>query len=342
MTVRIEPVDVHSASEATLRGMYEATIDRDADFYPDDPVPSFEYHTNAWLAPGGVHRKEQHWAAFDDSSIVGAARAITWVDHEDSGLVVVAVRKPNRRQQVGSQLLQHCLDGLEAQGRSKLIIDAPVGSPVEPELEHLGLKKALAERLSRLALADVDWELMDQWIQKAHERAVEYDLLFMNAPLPEQHLDNWCRISDVMNSAPHEDLELEDAEMTPEKWRSIERNCEARGLALRAGAAVHRQTGEFAGLSVLMFQEHMRWLGIQDDTGVDPDHRNKGLGRLLKASMVKRFSSEFPEVEMIETGNAGTNEPMLNINIEMGFKPALFVNAWQGDIATARDALALS
>ena len=339
MTFRIEAVDVHTASEEVLRGMHEANVDRDADFYPDDPSPSLKYHTTAWLAPGGIHRNEQHWVAFDGEAVVGAARTVTWVDHEDSGLVIVAVRKTHRGQLVGTQLLKQCLAGLEAQGRSKVIIDAPVGSPGEPELQRLGLKKALAERVSRLALAEVDWDLMDRWIKNARDRAHEYDLLFMDAPLPEEHLESWSRISDVMNSAPQEDLELEDAEMNPEKWRSIESNLQARGMVLRTCVAVHRESGGFAGLTVLMFQEHMRWLGIQDDTGVDPSHRNKGLGRLLKASMIKRFASEFPEVEQIETGNAGTNEPMLNINIEMGFKPALFVNAWQGEIATAQRAL---
>ena len=81
------------------------------------------------------------------------------------------------------------------------------------------------------------------------------------------------------------------------------------------------------------------WLAYQDDTGVDPEHRNKGLGRWLKAAMAKRFVSEFPDVTAIETGNAGSNEPMLNINIAMGFKTVLEVNAWQGDIATVREAL---
>ena len=41
----------------------------------------------------------------------------------------------------------------------------------------------------------------------------------------------------------------------------------------------------------------------------------------------------------IETGNAGSNEPMLNINIAIGFKTVLEVNAWQGDIASVREAL---
>jgi GNAT superfamily N-acetyltransferase len=341
MTVRTEAVDVHEASEDVLRGMHLADVDRAADFYPGDPAPTLKYHTTAWLAPGGIHRNEQHWAAFDGDDVVGAARAVTWVDHEDSGLVVVAVVRAHRRQGIGSRLLDRCLSGLEAQGRSKAIIDAPVGAPTESALEHLGMKKALGERISRLTVADVDWALMDHWIATAKVRASEYDLLFFHSPIPEEHIDNWSRINDVMNSAPHEDLDLEDALMTPAKWRSMEANHAARGSDLRAAVAVHRPTGGFAGLTVLVNQQHMQWLGIQDDTGVDPAHRDKGLGRLLKASMLKRFVSEFSDVEKIETGNAGSNEPMLNINIQMGFEPVLLINAWQGEIAKARAALSV-
>lgn len=339
MTVRIEAIDVHEASEDVLRGMHLADVDREAHFHPDDPAPTLEYHKKAWLAPGGIHRKEQHWAAFESDHIVGAARAITWVDHEDSGLVVLAVLKSHRRRGVGSQLLDQCLRGLVAQGRSKMIIDAPDGSPTETALENLGLKKALGERVSRLAVSEVDWALMDEWITTSQERAAEYELLFLQSPIPDEHIENWARVSDVMNSAPLEDLDLEDATMTPAKWRSMEANYESRGLELRAAVAVHRPTREFAGLTVLLNQRYMEWLGIQDDTGVDPVHRNKGLGRLLKASMIKRFVSEFPRVEKIETGNAGSNEPMLNINVEMGFKPVLMVNAWQGEISRAQAAL---
>jgi hypothetical protein len=32
---------------------------------------------------------------------------------------------------------------------------------------------------------------------------------------------------------------------------------------------------------------------------------------------------------------------MLNINIEMGFKPVLIQNVWQGDLATLRERLSV-
>ena len=161
----------------------------------------------------------------------------------------------------------------------------------------------------------------------------------LDGVVPDEHLEKWCAINDVMNSAPFEDLVLEDTVMSSEKWRSLEKGYVDRGLDFRGCAAVHTPSGDFAGLTVLMNQRLEPWLGFQDDTGVDPEHRNKGLGRWLKAAMLKRFVAEFPDVTTIETGNAGTNEPMLNINVAMGFKEALMVNAWQGDIATAREVL---
>jgi GNAT superfamily N-acetyltransferase len=74
----------------------------------------------------------------------------------------------------------------------------------------------------------------------------------------------------------------------------------------------------------------------QWDTGVDPAHRNLGLGRWMKAAMAFYLRENHPEVERIDTENAGSNAPMLNLNIEMGFKPILVQNVWQGDLATVR------
>ena len=61
----------------------------------------------------------------------------------------------------------------------------------------------------------------------------------------------------------------------------------------------------------------------------------------MKAAMLKRFVAAHPETERIDTENAGSNEPMLNINIEMGYRPLHVNNAWQGDTAGVRAGLGL-
>ncbi len=52
--------------------------------------------------------------------------------------------------------------------------------------------------------------------------------------------------------------------------------------------------------------------------------------------MMERVVADWPKVERIDTWNAGSNEPMLKINIAMGFKPLVITNMYQGDLATAR------
>ena len=55
--------------------------------------------------------------------------------------------------------------------------------------------------------------------------------------------------------------------------------------------------------------------------------------------MIEKVAADHPSIERIDTWNAGSNEPMLNINMAMGFKPILTINTWQGDLEVARDFL---
>lgn len=339
MPVTTEPFDANTADESIVLGAHRASVDLERDFFPDDPEASLDYHRRAWEAPSGSHRDDHRFVAIEGDEAVGIVHVATWIDHRDSGLITPAVRRDSRRRGVGKALFLRGIDTLENEGRSKLIVDIPDGSFGESVAERIGLKRALREKINQLVVSDLDWALMDSWIDSASERTHEYELAFWKPPFPENQLEKWCTISDVMNTAPIDDFDLEETVMTPAKWRSIEANLDSRGYLIRSAIAIHRPTGQFAGLTTLMGQRHRPEIAQQDDTVVDPEHRGKGLGRLLKASMAKRFLSEFPEVTRINTGNAGSNAPMLKINEEMGFRTVLEISAWQGDIDVARASL---
>lgn len=340
VVMRILELDATSANRTVLRSVHQCYLDMEHELMPDQPATPFEEHEADWQAPARAHRKDLRWIALEDDQVIGTSHAVTWSDHAESGLVEVAVLDGKRRRGAGSELLLAALGGLESEGRSKLIVDLPTGSPHEPYAEDLGLRRVFSERVSQLIVAEIDWMLMDTWIDRASERAPDYEILAMRSPLPQEHLENWCRISDAMNTAPLEEFDLEDTHMTPGKLRSIEANLSAKGYDLHALVAVHKPTGEFAGMTTLLYQRHHPEIAQQDDTVVDPAHRNRGLGRLLKAQMAKDFLREHADVERINTGNAGSNQPMLAINEAMGFKAILEISAWQGDIATAKEALA--
>ena len=60
-----------------------------------------------------------------------------------------------------------------------------------------------------------------------------------------------------------------------------------------------------------------------------PEHRGHALGKWLKAVMLQRILDERPEAVDIRTGNADSNDAMLGINRELGFKPHRAYTTWQ-------------
>jgi len=339
MSIVVEEVDTKVAPEPVLREMHQHYVGHDAELLPDDPPQPFEQRVVGWRHIP-EHQDIHRWVLREDDEI--KAVAVTYMDrYEDlnNGFAEVHVRPDSRRRGFAKLLVAPAFDVLEDGDRKSLITDVPVGSSIEPRLEALGMKKGYQDKRSRLVIADLDWELMDEWISKAPERASGYELLYLQAPIPEENLEKWCAVLHVMNTAPKEDLEFEHSTYTPEKWRDIEEKDLAKGNRLLAQVAVDTETGQFVGLSEIIVQKYQPDQAWQGDTGVHPDHRDKGLGRWLKAATIKRVMADHPEIERVDTYNAGSNEPMLNINIAMGYRPILISNAWQGDLAIVRERL---
>jgi mycothiol synthase len=335
------PFDPHRAPESILHGVHEVAVAAEAEDHPEDPPMPFEQRLLRWRASSPSHVEVRRIYAEEGGTVIACAYSQRWpVEDPENSFAWMAVHPRHRRQGLGRLMLDQVLADLEAAGSKKTIVDCVAGRPWEDALARWGLTHALTEKKSRLYLADVDWGLMDSWIDRAQERASDYDILHSEAPIPDRHMEQWCRVNNVMNTAPLEDLELEDRVMTPQKWRELEQMHADRGDRLLATAAVHRASGEFAGFTDVFVQRHQTDLAQQHDTAVDPAHREKGLGRLIKALMIKRIAADHPEVTRIDTGNVGSNAAMLGINIEMGFKPILTINAWQGEIATVRASLA--
>lgn len=339
MGFEITLLDMATAPESLLAELADFyVVIEDEEIPGDTPMPT-EARIAEWRRVS-VHYPVFRWILRDDDGIVGAAVAAYDADQNlENGFGRVYVHPTKRKQGYGRALAKVMFDHLEENGRIRFDTMITNDSPIESVAERLGLKPVYAEVRSRLLIDDLDMPTMRTWIERAADRAADYELVYLKSPIPEELVQKFCDLTFVINTAPREDFEEEDEVLTPESWRELEHNAREASAQLHTLIAVHRSSGDFVGYTVIRTLDLEPDLAWQWDTAVDPSHRNLGLGRWLKASMIEKIIEDYPLVRRVDTYNAGSNQPMLAINVEMGFRPIYYARAWQGDLASARSRL---
>ena len=193
---------------------------------------------------------------------------------------------------------------------------------------------------NRLDLRGIDRDLVGRWIAEGPVRAPGYHLLFVAGRTPPDLVERAAAVLNVMNTAPREDLDMGDIPFTAELMRQYEDAGESAGEARWAYYAVENATGRFAGLTDITIRPSLPDRVFVGDTGVDPAHRGKGLGKWLKAAITRRILDELPSVRWVITWNAGSNDAMLAINRQLGFRPAVIATTWQVATTALRARLA--
>lgn len=242
----------------------------------------------------------------------------------------VAVLPGWRRQGLGRALLER-VAGVARQRGLRLVMgrsqdNVPSGAAL---CQRFGADPAMVGRENRLDLRRVDRDLVGQWIADGPARAPGYRVQFVSGRTPPELLGHVAEAINVMNTAPRENLDMSDTPVTADLVRAYEDAALAAGEQLWAYYAVEEASGRFVGLTTILIQPGTPdrvWVG---DTGVDPAHRGRGLGKWLKAAITRRILDELPEVRWVITWNAGSNDAMLAINEGLGFSTAAVHTTWQ-------------
>ncbi|MGH9040159.1 MAG: GNAT family N-acetyltransferase [Acidimicrobiia bacterium] len=336
----IDALDPATAPEADLLAVHDLIVALEREALPDVPVPPAAHALPEYRrAPSFRHRR--WWVSRRGDEVVGWASA-TWNDlpeNRNHCELDVAVAAPVRHQGLGSALLRAAVEAATAWDAPLLDAYARVGGPGEPFLRRVGAELRQLERRSACLTADLDRGMLEDWVRRAGERASAYSLVTWDGTCPDELLEPFCDLMAVMNTAPRDDLDWDDEHMSPERWREREAAYDAQGYDQWVLCARHEGSGEFAGYTEVMLPRLWPEMAYQGDTGVWPKHRDRGLGRWLKAAMALRLLDERPDVDRIETWNAGGNQPMLAINEAMGFAGLENWGAWQVDAAQVRAAL---
>lgn len=305
----------------------------------DVPIGRDEYLLDLRHPPAYLDRP--HWLALDGDQPVGLAslRLPDVPDNRDFAEFELDVVSSARRRGVGSALLRRVVDGAEADGRDLMTAYAPANSPGVAFLARTGFKNRQAERNSRLLRADLDRGLLEGWVAQAPERAVDYELVGWTGPIPDSMVDSFAEVAKLLNTAPLDDVEYEPEVIDRRRVLDNQASRQARGIEPWVLVARHRRTRGPAGYTDVHVNTHRPERAEQMGTAVDPAHRNRGLGRWLKAAMALQLLDQRPALRFIETYNAESNDPMLAINVAMGFRPHRAYEAHQARAPEVRTAL---
>jgi len=345
-TLHTRVFDAEKASASELAVFHVFLNRMQAEEWPDDSPQSLdEMVCRLRSVPPFIDL--QRWVVWgaDERKIVARAQVVARNvgGNEHLAEFHIAVLPERRRRGIAKELLGAVTLAAQGLGRRLLLAatdsDVPAGRAF---MERIGARAGLVERISQLELADLDRDLLEEWPARAQERAGDFELGLWEGPYPEAEIEAIVKMRDVMNTAPREDLELEDFESTPEILRQIEAMLAQRQMERWTMYARHVESGELAGYTEVLWNPYQPDLLLQDDTAVDPRFRNRGLGRWLKAAMLKKVLRDRPTVKRVRTGNAGSNAPMLRINHELGFKLYKTITIWQVGVDQVQEYLATS
>jgi mycothiol synthase len=330
----IRPFQLRLSSEADYACLTEFKNILRLEVLPDDPPISCLENVQRWQAMQD-YIQEAAWVAWESPRrrIIAFAEAKIYHTGDNEHVIEfnVEVLPEFRRQGLARQLLRLIADHAERHNRRLMIVETNGRVPAGAEfLSRIGARKGLEQHLNQLRLAELDRDLIQRWLEASSHLSDGFRLGWWDGRFPDARIKELADLMQVVaNDEPRDTLEMEDMIFTPDILRQFENQILAGGQQRWVLYAAEREHDRIAGLTEVSWNPDRPALLWQGFTAVLPEYRRRGLGRWLKAEMLNRVLRDRLQVEVIRTGNANSNAPMLKINVDLGFKPFDSWTVWQ-------------
>jgi GNAT superfamily N-acetyltransferase len=284
-----------------------------------DPEPGASSRRLAWLAAG------------TDGAPVGSAflRLFTREGQTHLAELELAVHRAERRQGVGTRLLDAAVAAARSEGRRSVLAQADHGSPAGAFLAARGFRRVLSLTYARLPLADADLTAVGQLVERPHPG---YELTSWDGTVPHELARSYADSRRAMDDMPMEGTDYGTVVWDVERVVAAAEAVAERGDLLHTVAALDTADGSVVGFSELVVPGDGRGEGQHYGTAVLPEHRGRGLARWMKAASIRRARERHPELAGLLTDTADSNAPMLAVNDALGYLPTHRAVEYQLDL----------
>lgn len=320
MTVDVEQIDPHN--EPALKAWWEVGRDSTAE-RPGTPWPAWEV-TRRTLPAHDPERVVVILAAIDDREMVGAAMVkLPQRSNLHLAEVDVQVRPSRRREGIATALLAEAERLAAGAGRRTVVAEGfvpPDGAgPASSFAAATGFAVAHRESIKELRRDDYVAR-RDALRARVGDAADDYLVVTFDTACPEEHLTSFGRlISSLSSQVPLGELELERSTWSPDRIRSAEERLRRIGRHALTALAI-APDGSVVGSSDVRVDDADPTSGQVGVTIVDPGHRGRRLGLVLKLATHDLALASYPLLETVTTSNAKVNLHMNAVNEVLGYR----------------------
>lgn len=256
-------------------------------------------------------------------------------ENSDIGLTHVRVHPEHRRRRIGVAMLRALLPELKLRGRRVVEgWEVVAGTAGQMWAEALGFRPVRVIARQVLAIADNDetvWEVdvpsgyrLTRWVGSA----------------PAGVVDSYAVAKGAIHDAPLGGSGFRWPEWSVPRVRAYEADLWAQGFVQRVVVASHELSGTVTGFTELCTHPRRPDWGYQRDTAVLAAHRGAGLGRCVKAHMMRWLLTDCPALERISTTTGAENAHMIRVNRLLGYTTVRSLIAVQQELPAVEDRLA--
>ncbi len=348
--MKVTPFDIH---DDALFGKFYAIM-RAAELHGREHMPYWSERECAVMFRREEPSETYHlYAAFDDADDTGMsgdsgtdadADATTMVgnalmilpqhDNTNFAFLGVHVTPEHRGRGIGSALTDFVVEQARQAGRTELLTETNLAfddrdnHPYRTFLEQHGFTLANVE-VRRIMDLPVPDDRIQAWIDESAPHHSDYRLETFVDEIPDELIASLVHLHNQLAlDAPTGDVEFEAEAMTPEGFKIRRAKLKEMGRRVYETIAI-APNGEAVAQSTLSMSADDTENAYQWGTIVRRDHRGHRLGMAVKAINLRAVQAAYPDHQRIITTNSETNQHMVAINEELGFKPVELLAEFQ-------------